>query len=149
MPQSLSNVLVHIVFSTKNREPLITRETEESLHRYLASVCRACKCPTHAVGGNASHVHVLCSLSRTISISQLLEEVKKRSSKWPKTEGGLRSFWWQNGYGAFSIGQSQLAAARDYIARQKERHRDRTFQEEFGEFLRRYCVEYDERYVWD
>ncbi len=150
MPQSLSNILLHIVFSTKERRPLIRPDIEPELYRYLASVCRACDCPAHEIGGTADHVHLACTLSRTISVSDLLEEIKKRSSKWMKTKGApYRSFSWQRGYGAFSIGQSQLAAARRYIARQKEHHKTHDFREEFGTLLKRYRVAYDERYVWD
>jgi REP element-mobilizing transposase RayT len=120
------------------------------LYPYLASICRDCGSPSHAIGGTADHVHVACSLSRTLTVSKLLEEIKRSSSKWIKTKGPkLRSFAWQNGYGAFSIGQSQLAALRGYIAGQKDHHRVRTFQEEFREFLKRYHIQYDERYVWD
>ena len=91
-----------------------------------------------------------CSLSRTITLSSLLEEVKKRSSKWIKTKGPFYTgFSWQNGYGAFSIGQSQLPSLKRYITEQREHHRQKTFQEEFREFLQKYRIEYDERYVWD
>ncbi len=150
MPQSLANVLIHIVFSTKDRAPLIQPGIEEELIRYLASVCRACGSPAHKIGGTEDHVHIACSLSRTITVSKLLEEVKKSSSKWIKTKGTRYShFSWQAGYGAFSIGQSQLGALKHYIKAQKEHHRRRTFQEEFREFLKKYRIEYDERYVWD
>jgi len=150
MPQSLANVLVHLIFSTKNRHPLIRSDVEDELYRYLVSVCRACDCPAHQVGGTENHVHIVCSLSRTTTVSKLIEEIKKSSSKWIKTKGGrCAKFSWQNGYGAFSIGQSQLPAVKRYIARQKEHHRKKTFQEEFREFLVKYRIQYDERYVWD
>ena len=150
MPQSLSNILLHIVFSTKDRRPLIRPDVEPELYGYLASICRACDCPAHEIGGTADHVHVVCTLARTVSVSALLEEIKKRSSKWIKTKGtGYRLFSWQRGYGAFSIAQSQLAAARRYAAGQKEHHKKRSFKEEFVALLTRYRVAYDERYVWD
>ncbi len=150
MPQSLSNILLHIVFSTKERRRLIRAVIEPELHRYLASVCRACDCPAHEIGGTADHVHLVCTLSRTMTVSDLLEEIKKRSPKWIKTKGTpYRSFSWQRGYGAFSIAQSQLTAARRYISRQKEHHKTRDFGEEFRTLLKRYRVAYDERYVWD
>ena len=150
MPQSLAKVLIHLVFSTKNRTLLIHPQIEDELTRYLASICRSCGCPAHEIGGTEDHVHLVCSLSRTITMSELLEEIKKSSSKWIKTKGSeYRGFSWQNGYGAFSIGQSQLAAVRQYIAGQKEHHRRKTFQEEVRELLKKYQVEYDERYVWD
>jgi putative transposase len=150
MSQSLSNVLVHLIFSTKNRAMFLEPSMDCELHPYLATACRTCGCPAHAVGGAEDHVHIVCSLGRTISVSELLEEIKKASSKWIKTKGPrYRGFAWQSGYGAFSIGQSQLAATRRYVAGQREHHRHRTFQEEFLEFLTKYQVAYDERFVWD
>lgn len=150
MPQSLSNILLHIVFSTKERRPLIRPAIERELYRYLASVCRACDSPAHEVGGTQDHVHIICSLARTTTVSGLLEEVKKRSSKWIKTKGKeYRFFAWQRGYGAFSIGTSQLPAVSRYVAQQKEHHKKRGFKAEFLALLRRYGVAYDEQYVWD
>jgi putative transposase len=150
MAQSLANILVHLIFSTKNRARLIHPEVEDALRRYLATACKTCGCPAHKIGGTEDHVHIVCSLSRTMTVAKLLEEIKKSSSKWIKTEGPhLAQFSWQAGYGAFSIGQSQLEAVKRYITNQKEHHRRRTFHEEFREFLRRYGIEYDERYVWD
>ncbi|NLF30916.1 MAG: IS200/IS605 family transposase [Planctomycetes bacterium] len=148
MAQSLSNILLHIVFSTKYREPLITVEHEDELWRYLAGACRATGCHAHRIGGMADHVHLLCGLGRTIPVSKLVEQLKRPASKWMKTQG-VSGFAWQNGYGAFSIGQSQFDDVAGYIGRQKEHHRRLTFQEEFRAFLTRYRVEYDERYVWD
>jgi REP element-mobilizing transposase RayT len=150
MPQSLANILLHVIFSTKNRVAFIDPEIESELFPYLASICRVCNSPAQAVGGTENHVHIACSLSRTVTLSKLLEEVKRSSSKWIKTKGPkFGSFAWQNGYGAFSIGQSQLGALKGYIAGQREHHRVKTFQEEFREFLKRYQIPYDERYVWD
>ena len=147
---SLSNILIHIVFSTKNRVPLIRPEIEPELYPYLVSTCQACHCPAHAVGGTDDHVHLVYSFGRTVTTAQLIEEIKKSSSKWIKTKGQpYGHFTWQAGYGAFSIGQSQLEAVRQYIAGQREHHRRRTFQEEFREFLDKYRVPCDERYVWD
>jgi len=150
MPQSLASILVHVIFSTKNRVPLILPDIERELYPYLASICRAHGCPAHAVGGTENHVHIACSLGRTVSVSDLIQDVKRSSSKWIKTKGArYDSFAWQNGYGAFSIGQSQLGALKGYIDGQKEHHRVKTFEEEFREFLTRYQIEYDDRYVWD
>jgi putative transposase len=150
MSQSLANVLVHIIFSTKNRAPFIKPDIENELFPYLASIFKSNRSPTHQIGGTEDHVHIVCSLSRTTSIANLLEEAKKSSSKWIKTKGQKYSkFAWQNGYGAFSIGQSQLPVVKKYIAGQKEHHRRKTFQEEFREFLRKYQIQFDERYVWD
>jgi putative transposase len=148
MPQSLSNILIHLVFSTKNRASLIEPAVQDDLWRYLAGVCRACDCMPQRVGGMPDHVHIACGLGRTIAVSQLVQEIKTSASKWMKTKG-TPDFSWQNGYGAFSVGQSQLDDLAAYIDRQQEHHRQRSFQEEFREFLRKYQVPFDERYVWD
>jgi hypothetical protein len=104
----------------------------------------------YRVGGVADHVHIACTLPRTVPVSKLLEEIKKSSSAWIKQQASTsRGFAWQAGYGAFSLGQSQLDALIAYIDGQDEHHRKRTFKEEFVEFLKRYGVDYDERYVWD
>jgi REP element-mobilizing transposase RayT len=150
MAQSLSNVLLHIVFSTKNRKPWIDIDIEEELFRYVGGICRELKCPTHKIGGADDHIHIACTLSRTITIAKLLEEIKSSSSRWIKTKGDrLADFAWQNGYGPFSIGQSQLADLIRYIANQREHHRRVSYQDEFRQFLAKYEIEYDERYVWD
>ncbi len=150
MPQSLSQIILHIVFSTKDRRPWIRPDIESELHRYLVSVCNACDCPVRYIGGGADHVHLVCTLSRTVAVSDLLEEIKKRSSKWVKTrDGAFRLFAWQRGYGVFSLGQSQLGSVARYVTQQSEHHKKRDFQEEFRALLRRYGVAYDERYVWD
>ena len=146
MPQSLSLVLVHIVFSTKNRKPVLTPAIERELHPYLASIFNACRCQALEVGGADDHVHILSSLTRTITIADLLETVKKSSSKWIKTKGPqFQWFHWQDGYGAFSIGRSGEAALRRYIVSQREHHKRITFQDEYREFLKKYNVHYDER----
>jgi REP element-mobilizing transposase RayT len=150
MPQSLANILVHVIFSTKNRAPWLHEEIDHELFPYLASACMACDCPAHKIGGTDDHVHLVCSLSRTVAISGLVGDIKASSSKWLKTKGPrFADFTWQAGYGAFSIGQSQLITVKDYIASQREHHRRKTFQVEFRAFLKRYEVAYDERYVWD
>ncbi len=113
MPQSLSNILLHIVFSTKHRHPFIDPEIEPELFKYLATISQTLDCPTHAIGGADDHIHIACSLSRTIPVSKLIQELKQDSSKWIKTKHDrFTDFAWQNGYGVFSIGQSQLADLR-------------------------------------
>ena len=150
MPQSLASVLVHLVFSTKNREPLLTPEVEPELYPYMASVFRACKSPSLTGNGTADHVHWLFSLARTQTIADVVEEVKKRSSKWLKSKSpDFAHFQWQAGYGAFSIGASLAPAVSAYIARQKDHHRTTTFQDEFRSLLKRYGIDFDERYIWD
>jgi putative transposase len=149
MPHSLSKVLIHLVFSTKYREPLIGVEIRPRLHAYIVGILEHLKSPSLQTGGVADHVHILYSLSRTISQADLVEEVKKSSSKWMKANGGPPGFAWQTGYGAFSIGESQVNTVIRYIQRQEEHHRRRAFKDEYREFLDRYKVAYDERYVWD
>ena len=149
MPQSLSKVLVHLIFSTKHREPLIGPDIRPRLHAYLVGILANLKSPSLQTGGVADHVHILLALGRTISQADLVEEVKKSSSKWMRAEGGVPMFTWQAGYGAFSIGESQADVVIHYVQKQEERHRKLTFQEEFRRFLERYKVAYDERYVWD
>jgi REP element-mobilizing transposase RayT len=150
MPQSLSSILVHLVFSTKNREPYITAEIKPELHAYVAAVFRECHSPALIINGTANHLHTLFTLSRTVTVAEIVEEVKKRSSKWAKTKSGVHmNYQWQTGYGAFSVSQSNVAAVKKYIAAQKEHHRRKTFEEEYRSILEKYDVAYDERYVWD
>jgi putative transposase len=130
MPQSLSSILIHLIFSAKHREHFISTEIETELHPYMASVFRGLKSPSLAINGTSDHMHALFALSRVISIAQLVEEVKTTSSKWIKTKGAkFRNFHWQNGYGAFSVGQSEVADVKRYIRFQKEHHRRVTFQD--------------------
>ncbi len=149
MPQSLSKILVHLIFSTKNREPLIAPEIRPRLYAYMVGILDNLKSPSVQTGGVADHVHVLLALGRTLSVAEVVEEVKKSSSKWMKAEGGVPGFSWQAGYGAFSIGESQAEAVIKYIRAQEEHHRKVGFQDEFRRFLERYRVAYDEQYVWD
>jgi REP element-mobilizing transposase RayT len=150
MPQSLSSILVHLVFSTKNRESFITPVIETELHPYLATIFRELKSPALALDGTADHIHALCALSRTITVADLIEEAKTSSSKWIKTKSReFRNFQWQRGYGAFSIGESQTNILKQYIRNQKRHHQRVTFQDEYRQFFKRYRIDYDERYVWD
>ena len=120
MPQSLSRILIHLVFSTKNREPFITPEIEPELHPYLATIFQECKSPSLLVGGMPDHIHALFALSRTASVAEIVEDVKTSSSKWIRKKGNeFHNFHWQAGYGAFSVGQSNLQKVKDYIANQK------------------------------
>ena len=150
MPQSLSSILIHLVFSTKHRELFITPAIETELHPYLATIFRALKSPSLCIDGTADHLHVLFSLARVITIADLVEEVKTESSKWMKTKGQeFKNFHWQKGYGAFSIGQSNVASLKRYIRGQKQHHQRVSFQDEYRKFLKAYAIDYDERYVWD
>ncbi|CEF49347.1 unnamed protein product [uncultured bacterium] len=150
MPQSLSKVILHIIFSTKNREPWLESNVRPRVHAYLAIICRDLGAELVHVGGVADHVHVVTTLPRTLSQADLVERIKKASSKWIKAlDGRYRGFFWQRGYGAFSVSPSQLDTVVQYVEAQKEHHRTCTFQEEYRELLRRHGVDFDERYVWD
>ena len=150
MPQSLVKNYVHIVFSTKNRQPFIDQSIKEELHAYLGGTCKELGCPVLAVGGVEDHVHILCMLSRNMALSELVGKVKANSSKWIKTKGEqYANFYWQNGYGAFSVNPTETEVVIKYIQNQEEHHKKRTFKEEYRLFWKKYKVEYDERYVWD
>ncbi len=149
MAQSLSQVYVHITFSTKNRAFLIDGDIENELYSYLAEICNNLKCNAKKVGGYKDHIHILCLLSRQITQSDLLEKIKKHSSKWIKTKGEkYKNFYWQEGYGIFSVNPSEIDKVVEYIENQKKHHTKKTFQQEFLAFLKKYKVDYDERYVW-
>jgi putative transposase len=139
MPQSLSKVILHIIFSTKDREPWLESNLRPRVHSYLATICRDLGADLVRVGGVADHVHVVTNLPRTPSQAQLIEQIKKFSSKWLKTvDARYRGFFWQRGYGAFSVSPSQLEQLLRYVEAQREHHRTRTFQEEYRQFLRRH-----------
>lgn len=141
---------MHIVFSTKYRQPLIYTPVENELHAYLGGICKNLECHPIKIGGYTDHIHILCMLSKKIALMKLLEEVKSHSSKWMKTKGEeLKNFYWQDGYGAFSVNPSEVDRVINYIANQHTHHSKKTFQEEYREILKKYDVEYDERYVWD
>ena len=150
MPQSLVKNYVHIVFSTKHRVPLISKEIEEELFSYLGGICKNLECNPIQIGGHKDHIHIFCLLSKKIALMDLIEKVKTNSSKWIKTKGKeFENFYWQNGYGAFSVNPTEIEIVKNYILNQEEHHKKKTFQEEFLAFLKKYDVEYDERYVWD
>jgi REP element-mobilizing transposase RayT len=149
MAQTLVCLRVHVVFSTKDRRPIITPEVEPELYAYMGGTAKNLDSPCLAVGGTSNHVHLLISQSKTLALSRLMEEIKKSSSKWIKTKGAaLRTFAWQDGYGAFTIGESQVEALQHYIASQKERHKKLSFEHELVALLKKYRVPYDERYLW-
>lgn len=151
MAQSLSKILVHTVFSTKDRRPLLNdRELRTELHAYLGGILARLDCQPLVVGGVADHIHALLALARTRTAADVVKEIKRGSTLWIKdADSSLADFAWQNGYGVFSIGASQIATVRNYIANQEEHHRKVSFQDEFRTLLARYDVEFDERYVWD
>jgi len=150
MGQSLVKNYIHIVFSTKYRKHLIHQSVENELYSYLGGICNKLECQVIKVGGYTDHIHILCMLSKKIALMKLLEELKSHSSKWIKTKGeAYANFYWQDGYGAFSVNPSEVHIVVNYIANQKEHHNKKTFQDEYKVFLKKHEVEYDERYVWD
>ena len=150
MPQSLHRIIVHLVFSTKARTPCIDASTLPALHAYLAAVTRSAGCHCYRVGGVADHVHLAIGLSRIVSVSAVVRELKTSSSAWLKSRSLEPSdFAWQRGYGVFSVGPGDLDALIAYIDRQEEHHRTWTFKDEYLAFLAKYDIEYDARYVWD
>jgi len=150
MAQSLSNMYVHIIFSTKYRKKLIKPEIQEELYKYIGGICKKLECHPIKIGGYDDHIHILSSLSKKITLIKYLEEVKKGSSKWIKTKGIFyKDFFWQNGYGAFSVSPLQTDKIKQYIEKQKEHHNKKTFQEEYRAFLTKYKIEYNDAYVWD
>jgi REP-associated tyrosine transposase len=151
MAQSLAQIYLHIVFSTKERRRYLKDPTlRQELHRYLGGTCRSLECPSLIVGGVDDHIHILCRLARTWSVSDLDRELKRESSKWLKTQSReLFDFHWQDGRGAFSVSPGHVEALRQYIARHEEHHKTESYQDEFRRLLEKYGIEYDERYVWD
>jgi REP-associated tyrosine transposase len=150
MPQSLSKVIVHIIFSTKDREPWLDSNMRPRMHAYLATISRDFGADLVQIGGVSDHVHIVTTLPRPLSQAQLIEKMKKLSSKWIKgVDARYRGFFWQRGYGAFSVSPSQLDAVLRYVDGQHKHHRTCSFQEEYRELLHRHGVDFDERYVWD
>ena len=148
MPQSLTKILVHIVFSTKDRFDLIPPELEHELYRYLHGIIQNKGAKLIIAGGTSNHIHILISLGR-LDITQLIADLKRATSLWMKKKGGVAKFYWQKGYGAFSIGQSQVTQVSRYIAGQKEHHSKQSYQDELRTLCLKYEVDMDERFVWD
>ena len=154
MPQSLANVLIHAVWSTKERFPFLADKSFcEEVHRYLGGISARLECPTLIVGGVADHVHVLMRLSRSITLADWVKEMKRASTVWiieqAQRDPMLAKFHWQSGYGVFSVSESKSDEARHYIAKQEEHHAKITFQDEYRRFLKAHGIEWDEKYVWD
>jgi REP element-mobilizing transposase RayT len=150
MPQSLVKNLIHLVYSTKHRQLWLPEEVRESLFAFQAVIFKRWESPAIVIGGVEDHVHALFLLSKNYALKKIVEEVKKCSSKWMKTEGTHNGeFHWQNGYAAFSVSESSVVDVRRYIRNQREHHSKMTFQDELRAMLTRHGVEYDERFVWD
>jgi len=150
MGQSLAKNYLHIIFSTKHRHPMIDDEIETQLHSYLGGICNRLESFPVKIGGYRDHVHILCLLSKKIALMKFIEELKSHSSKWIKPiHRRYQDFYWQDGYGAFSVTPSEIESVKHYIESQHDHHKITTFQDEYRAFLRSYNIDYDERYVWD
>ena len=150
MPQSFCQLYAHIVFSTKNHEPYLSESIRPKVHAYMAGILNDLGCSEILIGGFVDHVHGLCLLNKVEAPAKIIQVLKQDSSKYMKTiDERLHTFSWQRGYGMFSVSPTHLASVRSYIADQVEHHRVKSFQEEYREFLKRYDVPFDERYVWD
>jgi REP element-mobilizing transposase RayT len=151
MPQSLSAVYIHLVFSTKDRQPFLRdRDMRESLHAYLGGISKRLDCPPIIVGGTEDHVHLLTRFGRTITQAEWVKELKRVSNLWLKDQSlTYADFQWQGGYADFSVSPSNLERVKKYIANQEDNHRKLSFQDELRALLRKHKVEWDERYVWD
>jgi putative transposase len=150
MPQSLAKIYIHLIFSTKNREPLLRDEVRPDLHPYMGGILRDLDSVAVEINTEPDHCHALFLLSRTHSVSDVVGQLKRGSSAWLKTQGdAYAAFHWQNGYSAFSVSQSGVDDVCAYIRRQHEHHQRVSFQDELRAFLRRYEIEFDEHYVWD
>jgi len=150
MPSTYTNLLYHVVFSTKDRIPLITENLQEELYAYIGGVIRAEGGVQLEIGGIEDHVHILAKFKAAVSVSEMLAKIKANSSKWATDHKmKMRKFGWQEGYAAFSVSESQMPIVREYIRTQKQHHHKQTFQEEFVALLERHGIEYDPRYLWD
>jgi len=150
MPQSLVKNYMHITFSTKYRVDFIDKSISNELYNYIGGVCKNLECNPIIVGGHRDHIHILCMLSRKIALMKLLEEVKSHSSRWMKTKGvKYYDFYWQRGYGGFSVNPAEIDIVKRYILNQEKHHQKKTFKDEYRAFLNKYQIEYDEKYVWD
>ncbi len=150
MPHSLARIHIHLVFSTKLRAPLIGDDVREALHRYIMAALRNRGCQGDRVNSVQDHIHILFELSRTVTVSEVVEEVKTSPSRWIKSQGAAYAqFAWQRGYAAFAVSRSGVIVVRNYIDRQREHHAIQLFQTEYRLMLERHGLAYDERYVWD
>lgn len=150
MGQSLVQNYIHIVFSTKYRAPLLQPPYEQELHAYLGGICNELECPVLIVGGYTDHIHILCMLSKKIALMTLVQKVKANSSKWIKTkDASLNNFFWQDGYGAFSVNPSAVDVVINYIKNQHQHHGKKDFKEEYRAILKKYNVQFDEQYIWE
>ena len=150
MPQSLAKIYIHLVFSTKNRERVLPDDIQSDLHSYMGGILNGLGCVPVEINSEHDRIHILFVISRTETVSNVVGQLKKSSNDWLRAKDArFANFYWQAGYGAFSVSQSGVDEVRDYIRRQPEHHQRKTFQEEYRAFLQKYGIEFDERYVWD
>ena len=150
MSHSFAKLHIHLIFGTKQRDPVLHDAVRDSLHRYLVTAIQSTGCTPVLVNSVEDHIHILFELGRTVAISTVVENIKTTSSKWLKTQdGAFAGFRWQTGYGAFAVSSSQLGECREYIANQKEHHKKQSFEAEYRETLERHGVSFDEKYLWD
>jgi putative transposase len=150
MAQTLTSLYLHVVFSTKDRADLIRPDVEDELYAYIGGILNNYRCRLLIGNGTANHSHLLISIYKAIVLPDIVGDVKRSSSKWLKTKGGmLTKFGWQDGYSAFTVGHTQLDAVKKYIAGQKEHHKKMVFEDEMRDFYSRYEIDFDERYAWD
>ena len=148
MAQSLCKIYLHLVFHIKTTSPKIDEIHWERLHSYIGQLVNTTGCRVIRVGGISDHIHIICLLSRDTTVSHLIEEIKRNSSRWLKSlDERYNSFAWQAGYAAFSVSQSVVDKTIEYVSHQKQHHQKTTFQEEYLNFLKLYQIDYDERYV--
>ena len=148
MPQSLSKVYLHCIFSTKNGVPLITNSIQKDLHSYIVGTLSNIGSYVDEIYANPDHIHILCTLPRTITIAELISKIKTSSSKWIKKQG-INNFSWQGGYGAFSVSSSKVQVVTKYIQNQEQHHKKTSFKDELRKFFKEYNIDFDEKYVWD
>ncbi len=150
MSQSLAKNLIHLVFSTKDREPTLRDDFQYEMHEYAAGILRDLNSPAILMNSVSDHLHVLFNLHKTKALSDIIMELKRGTSIWVKKQGSTQSqFYWQAGYGAFSVSQSAVETVKEYIANQESHHSQRSFKDELRALLIRHEIEFDERYVWD
>ena len=150
MPHSFTHILIHYIFSTKDRQPFLTDDIRTRIFEYMGGIARKNDIQPQIIGGVEDHVHMLVLLPKTLSIAKAIQLIKGGTSKWIHDEfPQLQHFAWQIGYGVFSVSLSNRENVMHYIKHQKEHHRKKTFKEEFIEFLKAHNIEYDEQYIWD
>jgi putative transposase len=150
MPQSFVSLPVHLVFSTKNRVPLILDEMQSRLYEHIGGILREQKCRLVAAGGMPDHIHLLVLLSKQVALCELMRDMKSASSKWiHDTFPREQDFSWQAGYGAFAASHSNMPQVTRYIANQAQHHRAQSYQDEFISLLTKHEIEFDERYLWE